>query len=228
MSTQSIKNTRYWTRDWLGRKRVGHAALGLLPQFRHKAVRPETDVVIEGFQRSGNSFFLNYFSYWNPGVTVAHHMHVSQQVVLGVQYKRPTIVLIREPASALASTLSVEPMSIWLAINSYVAFYEMLEPLASKVVIAEFQKVTKHPRSVIEKINLKFGCDFAVGELTDTINDILFSRLRSHHREKKQKSGLISIPTPEKNEKKREVIQKIQTHPKFQVARSVYERMLKL
>ena len=73
-------------------------------RYRRKIVTPETDIVIEGFPRSANSFSVKAFKHANGDeYKIATHLHAYPQVIMGVRYKVPTLVLVREPFACIAS-----------------------------------------------------------------------------------------------------------------------------
>src|ERR671920_2182155 len=71
-----------------------------------RAVTPDTQLVIEGFPRSGNSFARRAFimAQDEPQIKnhIAHHLHVPAQVVQAARWQIPTLVLIRRPRDAVS------------------------------------------------------------------------------------------------------------------------------
>ena len=65
----------------------------------------DTQICIEGFPRSGNTYSVSAFKLANKGIKISHHLHVPAQVLLAVQYQIPTIVVIRNPLDAVTSLL---------------------------------------------------------------------------------------------------------------------------
>lgn len=218
------KNLRYWTRDRLGHSRLGYRLLGRTDQFRHRRVREDTAILIDGFPRSGNSFFLNYFRHWNPGVSAAHHMHVPQQLVEAARCSIPAVLLVREPVDAIASVLVVEPMSITIAVRSYASYYEKACDYAAHCVVAEFDEVVETPGHVIDAVNQRFGSNFAPGVLDEALGETLFEKLRRHHISQDQQPGLVATPDSAKRARKTEVLGVLERHPDLARARSAFER----
>jgi len=73
---------------------------------RARAVDRATELVIEGFARSGNTFAVAAFSLAQPRpVRLAHHLHAPAQVLLAARMGIPCIVLVRDPVDAVASRL---------------------------------------------------------------------------------------------------------------------------
>src|SRR5215211_5813810 len=79
----------------------------LMRQDVSRIVTPDTQLVIEGFPRSGNSFARSAFvmaQSESPGkIRIAHHMHVPAQVVRAARWQIPTLVVIRRPRDAVLS-----------------------------------------------------------------------------------------------------------------------------
>ena len=84
---------------FLARRRYGSRVLG-----------PDTDIVIEGFPRSANTFAVTAFELAQERpVTVAHHLHAAAHVVRAAQAGVPVIVLVRAPEDAIASVVARKP-----------------------------------------------------------------------------------------------------------------------
>lgn len=129
----------------------------------------DTEIVIEGYPRSANTFAVAAFllAQERP-VKVAHHLHVPAQVIRAVQWGIPTIVLIRKPEDAVLSLLVREPrLSAHQSLVDYVRFYRRIKPYCSYFVLATFEEVTTNFGLVIEKVNKKFGTNFKMFAHTD-------------------------------------------------------------
>ena len=90
----------------------------LKPERREFLTDRDTQVVIEGFPRSANGFMVSVFKNTQPqSLKIAHHMYLPSQVIRGVQFNIPTIVLIREPKAAIASFLTYRINSLQSCIS---------------------------------------------------------------------------------------------------------------
>jgi hypothetical protein len=79
-----------------------------------KALRPfritrHTDLFIDGYPRSANTYLLECLKTAAPAVSVASHLHSPQMVKLALRRHLPTVVLFREPAAAAASLTQLYP-----------------------------------------------------------------------------------------------------------------------
>lgn len=140
---------------------------GLLYKFRairHRFVNRNTQIVIEGFQRSANTFAVIAFEYAQPTpVNIAHHIHAPAQIIRALKWKIPTLVVIRNPRDAVASFVVKWPeVSIEQALKFYIYFYEPIAEYRSEYVIGDFEEVTQHFSKTIQRINDKFNTNFAL------------------------------------------------------------------
>jgi hypothetical protein len=137
-----------------------------LIRFRGKAhqlaVDQHTDLVIDGYPRSGNTFALIAFNLAQPGeLRVGHHLHAPAQVIRSVKENIPTLVLIRQPVDAVISFLLYERFpSIQQALRDYIRYYTKIMPYREGFVIARFEEVTEDFGPVIRRVNSHFGTDF--------------------------------------------------------------------
>ncbi|WP_299490297.1 hypothetical protein [Acaryochloris sp. IP29b_bin.137] len=134
-------------------------------------VTRSAEIVIEGFPRMGNTFaHIAFKMAQNRAIEIGHHTHAAAQVVAAVRMNIPTIVLIRQPESAITSYLigDFDPsLSIEQSLSEYISFYKTVSPYRDQCVIAEFDEVTNHYDRIIEKVNQKYGTSFIPFEHTN-------------------------------------------------------------
>ena len=135
---------------------------GLIPKNRMLSVNRNTQLVIEGFPRSANTFAVVAFNKAQPTkLQIAHHMHVPAQIIKAVQKKIPTIVLIRNPKDAVVSLVMYDSrISLAQALKCYISFYQTIYIYRAKYVVARFEEVINNYSNVIDKTNHKFRTDF--------------------------------------------------------------------
>jgi hypothetical protein len=128
----------------------------------------DTEIVIEGFPRSGNSFAVAAFrrAQARP-VSIAHHVHAPGHAIAGIRRGVPALVVIRSPEEAVPEFATSKPnLSVSSIIRGYVRFYESLLPFRGSFVVARFEDVLSDFGSVIRRINERFGTSFAELEAT--------------------------------------------------------------
>jgi hypothetical protein len=134
-----------------------------------EVVRGHTQLVIEGFPRSANTFAVVAFQLaQESAVRTAHHLHASSQLIAGARMRVPTMALIREPEETIISEVLRKPgISVRQAMRSYIRFYEPLEPYRERFTVGRFDQVIGDFGSVIEKLNQRFGTSFRPFEHTE-------------------------------------------------------------
>ncbi len=127
-----------------------------------RVVTPETDLVIEGFPRSANSFARVAFNRAQKGtVRIATGLHVPAQVIRAARWRIPTLVLIRRPKDAVLSFAIRDPISVEQALKYYLSFYETVEGYGDAYVLGTFDEVTEDFGRVIRRLNDRFGTSFS-------------------------------------------------------------------
>ena len=107
-----LRLPRYWTL----RTRIGTKPLifeALYKAFNRNSTQltgKSTDVVFEGYPRSGNSFAVFAFSSaQGRSLRIANHVHSPSQLIRAAQLGIPACLLIREPAAAVAAFATKVP-----------------------------------------------------------------------------------------------------------------------
>ena len=154
-----IKRRGHWSREWI--------------------VSRDTEIVIEGFPRSANSFARSAFRSCQPTVRYATHVHSPAQIVQACRWGIPTLVLLRDPQGAVCGDLAfqfelsgsdpdqVTAQSLNASLYRYIKFYRPLIALKSHFVVGHFPEVIADYGAVIRRINEKFGTAFVVFEHTE-------------------------------------------------------------
>jgi hypothetical protein len=150
---------------WVGVMNVPAAAdlyLRLDPTVRHRRVTRRTDLIMEGFPRSGNTYARAAFEHANgTSGWLSTHLHTPRSIEQGVRLGIPTIALVRAPQDVLGSLLQFNPRyHPGSVLKSYCAFYERVLPLSDAVVVADFSETIGDFGSVIERCNARFGTSF--------------------------------------------------------------------
>lgn len=132
-------------------------------------LEPDTELVIEGFPRSGNTFAVAAFRRAQPRpVRVAHHLHAPGHAIAAVRAGVPALVIVRHPDEAVPEFATSKPnIPVGEILRGYVAFYEPLIPYGRGFVVAPFQEVLSDFGSVIRRLNARFSTTFNEFEATD-------------------------------------------------------------
>jgi hypothetical protein len=153
------------------------------PDARPPPLGPSTDVVIEGFPRSANTFAVAAFRLAQPAdVRIAHHRHAPAQVLGAAKIGVPALVLIREPEEAILSYVTRHPeIGMRQALKDYIRFYERVLPHRGRFVCATFKEVTSDFARVTRRLNDRFGTSFEEFVHTDEHVQEVFRRMDRYH-----------------------------------------------
>lgn len=201
--------------------------------FFNSIVNANTDIVIEGFPRSANSYAVEAFKNTQPyHVNIATHVHSSAHIIQSVRLNKPTLVLIRKPSAAIPSfkALMIEynpqKKDIILAdspdylINYYIDFYEALLPFKKKFVIATFDDVIKSFGSIVDKINTKYGTSFCSLNPDKKTSQKIFDNSGKHLSPSKEREAIKEVIAEQFTENKNQIL--------LQEAEEVYQKFVKI
>jgi hypothetical protein len=129
----------------------------------------DTEIVIEGFPRTGTSFAIVAFEMaQGRDVRVAGHVHAAAQVIEGARRSLPDLVIIRDPEDTVLSFVIRNPhISIRQALRGYLRFHEPLLRHRDGFVVGTFDQVTADFGTVVDRVNERFGTSFTRFEHTD-------------------------------------------------------------
>ena len=162
-------------------------------------VSDSTELVIDGFQGSANSFATSAFNSIQPSsVQVCHHLHAPVQVIQAVKLKKPVIITVRDPREAVLSLVSRwEYLSVSQGLKGYIRYYRALLPHKEALVVSTFKQTTEEFGKVVHEVNKRWGTDFV--EFSGEPSEILALRDMSERKkaEKKKRSQVKKVKVPE-------------------------------
>jgi hypothetical protein len=197
-----------------------------------RVVTPETQLVIEGFPRSANSFARVAFNRaQNERVRIANGLHVPAQVIRASRWRIPTLVLIRKPKDAVLSFAIRDPISLDQALRYYLSFYETVEAYREAYVLGLFEEVTEDFGPVIQRLNDRFETTFSLFRHDEHNVESVLTRIERNSRKRFGEASLenkASLPFAAREEKKHELGYKLEdSKRKGLIARAeaVYDRL---
>jgi hypothetical protein len=124
-----------------------------------KIVTQATDLVVEAFPRSGNTFTVTALQHSQPRrLNIAHHCHAPAQLIRAVRLRKPALLIVRQPKDAVLSFVLRHPsISMELGLKSWLHFHRALLPYLHGMVITTFDQVTSDLGVVVDLINRRFG-----------------------------------------------------------------------
>lgn len=181
-------------------------------------VNANTDIVIEGFPRSGNTFSVVAFELFNRNdVLIAHHLHAAAQVIWAVRNNVPAMVLIRDPSDAVVSLLIREPdINIKQALYDYIRFYEALLPYKKSVLLAEFNVIISDYGKIMERFNIKYSKHYQLFEHTAENVEKVFDSVQQYGIQESSENILderkVARPSGDRKKLAKELKKKLQVN----------------
>lgn len=141
-------------------------------KFVSNIISKDSDIVIEGFPRSANSFSVRAFRSCNdPCLRLATHLHAYPQIILGIKLGVPSMMLIREPLDCISSYAAFKAHNIGIEkfkrnfnvnwfLQEYIFFYSNLKTFRNKILVVKFKDAITDYGMVLDKLNTKFNTDF--------------------------------------------------------------------
>ena len=126
-----------------------------------------TDIVIDGYPRSANTYATYAFKVAQPkDLIIANHIHKKSQFILAEKYGIPAILLIRDPVDCISSLLIRQPKyNPATLFEGYFFLYNGLKH-SSSYVVAPFNEVVTNYGRIIQQVNIKFNTNFTPYEKT--------------------------------------------------------------
>ena len=134
----------------------------LRPHQRDLLVRRSSELVVGGFPRSANTYFVSAFELaQGRPVRLARHLHESYPIRFAERHGIPCVVLIRAPLDSVVSALLLDPrMRPRPLLRNYLRLYSEVLKVRKNAVIAPFDIVTGDVNAVIRKLNERYRTNF--------------------------------------------------------------------
>ena len=153
-----------WLKRWQQRYLHPEASTGRASgeTIKWGAIEKDTDIVIEGYPRSGNTFASSAFRLaQSQPVKIAYRLHAPTQLICAAKMNVPAIALIRQPEDAVLSwVIHRSHLTIEQALKGYISFYRAVFPYKDSFVIADFDRVIGDFGSIIQEVNQKYQTEF--------------------------------------------------------------------
>lgn len=212
-----LKRFGHWSRSWI--------------------VRADTEITIEGYPRSGNSFAKAAFRFAeNKKHRMATHVHSHAQIIRSAQLGVPTMVLVRAPKDACLSLVALSyqiqdtevsqeildraKVDLMNNLASYHRFYKNVLRVADGIIIADFNLVTTDYGEVIRRVNCRYGTDFPIYEGNEANEEKVFETGGFHLSPDAKRDGIKAAL--------RRCYDLDELQPSIADAQSVYEDILKV
>ena len=203
-----LKRIKHATWMEMGKTAIGARMIGLYTKIVKKSinsVQRDTDLVVEGFPRSANTYALAKIRIANPLLKIAHHIHGVGQLKLALLYGIPCVVLVRKPIDAVASLVIREPgATTKYSLNNYIHFYKYVLKNREHFIIAEFQEVINDFDGLVGRTSKRYN-GLRLTEVNYTKIDVK-NTVEKMDKDDTSKSGIdpkkVALPSAEREREK--------------------------
>lgn len=230
LARRLLRRGKYYTGD---RPWLLPINIRLTPEGSSRAITNETDLIIEGFPRSGNTFAVFAFRQaQGPDVSVASHIHHLAPLKIGITRGIPVLAVVRSPMDCLASYLIAGPHARPKGVlKEYIHHHRGVLALADRLVVATFEQVTTNLSGVITRINTRYDTAFAPFEHSTENEEEVFAAIAQYHGAvHREKEAARVVPTPTEDRKAEAALWRAQLMaPELsdlrQLANTLYEQL---
>lgn len=148
-----------------------------------RALGKQTDLVIEGFPRSGNTFLVTALEHANPTLTLKSHVHFPAQVAAAVSAGLPTVVCLRRPEDSIASLVVAFPhIRIGAALREYRHHHAEMLKYADSIIVAPFELITHNTAEIVQAVNARWGLGLEPFSHSEADTSEVFARIDARNR----------------------------------------------
>lgn len=181
-----------------------------------------TDLCIEGFMSSANTFAFNALYCVRPDLDIARHKHVVANLKRAVEHEVPTVILFRDPDDCIPSAVSRFRPSLAEAIQRYLYFYQyVVDEMKSDILLVSFEEMTQEVEATIRRISSFAAFDVDTDRL-EGVEERAKERIRCRTKRREKTTERISLPKEEREKKKNKIREELVRHSKYEDVRDLY------
>lgn len=160
-------------------------------------VRRDTDLVVDGFERSGNTFATTAVLDANPHIAVAHHTHSPTQFIWATRWGVPAMLVVRDPGEVAVSVhLRWPSRTLDEILEDHIAFHRRVTPLRPRLVVAPFGRVRHDLGGLLDEVNQRFGRRFAPFAHTPDDEARVFAAIEERNRRRYGTVTEVAVARP--------------------------------
>lgn len=171
--TSLLSTLRYEIRSYLGRYPICLLLISFFRGISVQSVSSKTDIVLEAYPRSANTYVVAAVKYLsNEKLVIAHHKHSSAQFKMAYAHNCAAVLVLRNPMDSISSLAVRRPnISLSSLIREYVNFHrdfvEVVEAGYSKYRVLSFEGVV-NDKNIFKDIFSMMGRSYDKEKLTSS------------------------------------------------------------
>lgn len=159
-----------------------------------------TQLCIEGYPSSANSYTYHLFRVLFPEIKLSHHTHSYANVSIALEQNIPSIVLLRNPLDCISSRHVRFHSSLSISLAEYIDFYSCTEKDVESpyLILIEFNEIINEPLKVLDQLSPILGVQIDSSLDIVEINTAVKERMKKAQTKMKSMQN-ISLPNEERS-----------------------------
>lgn len=188
------------------------ALCSLNPLFRELHVTDRTDLVVEGYPRSGANFAANLIQAATPPnrppLSISYRRHTRSQIVTAQTKQIPVIILLRSPRDTIKSyfVATEGKIPIGYLVRNYVAYYDFIKRKSAYVSLFSFDELSTNPQKFLDCATRVLGTSLLGAEAAERLAKDkageFYQQLAGHKKDELLAQREAATPTAWKEKKK--------------------------
>jgi hypothetical protein len=168
-------------------------------------IRPDTELVIEGFGRSASSYAVTRLELAQPRpVKSAHHTHAGAQVVKAARLGLPTLVIVKRPDEVALSHMVRHPgLPAATVLRSWLRFHTAVAGVRDRVLVISVDELNGDYENAVRRLNARFGTAFVPPPQTPEFDAAVKEEMWKRHQRAGRPFLHFGSPTKERQDAKR-------------------------
>ena len=113
----------------------------------------KTELLIEGYPRSGNTYCYAKYKLLNPSLHIASHRHEFGHIHYALLKRIPVVVVARNPLDTVSSLVIREHVSVSFALNYYYYFHKRVFSFIDQIRVFSFETLINNEELTLFNIN---------------------------------------------------------------------------
>jgi hypothetical protein len=191
---------------------------------KYNIVNSNTDMCVEAYPSSANTFLQYLLEELNDQLILAHHSHSTPNMKKAIIKNKPLIVIIRHPRDAIASRLARFPhINKGFAIYEYKEFYSYVYRNHKKTFIITFKDITENPYSVLRRLDELYNFNLNIQDLRQAIENV-----KERIKDDEKDVSKLALPSDERDKLKKSIKNTIIEHKGYNKCEKTYNNIIDL
>lgn len=188
-------------------------------------VYPSTELCIEAYPSSANSFMFVLLRRFAPDLEIAHHTHAVASLKRAVQLGTPTIFILRNPADAISSRMARFRVPVHPCLQHYVWLYRFVVQHGVTFHLTEFGTLRDDLELSLRRALAYIGRETALDEAAlSELKKSGFEEIDAHWQSYAVASQ-SATPSAKRDSEKARLKQIVIQHPLYEEADALYKQL---